>query len=144
MPKIFEYKQAKEQINYFKKLITDLKKGSYFGVECLKNLKEQIALLYSSGYFFVSLEKGLTGKEIDLEDVEAKTLITNIYYYIEGSKFAGRCNFLYNQNSALVEELISSLSSGSNALFWLFSSKRKKLNAEESYEKGLLSQAQTM
>ena len=135
MPKIFEYKQAKEQISYFKKLITDLKKGSYFGAECLKNLREQIALLHASGYFSVSIEKGLTGKEIDLEDIEAKTLITNIYYYIEGSKFAGRCNFLYSQNSALIEELISSLSSGSNALFWLFSSKKKKLNAEESYEK---------
>lgn len=78
MPKIFEYKQAKEQISYFKKLLTDLKKGSYFGAECLKNLREQIALLHTSGYFSVSIEKGLTGKGIDLEDIEAKTLITNI------------------------------------------------------------------
>ena len=41
MPKSFEYKEAKEQIHYYKKLLANLDKGSIFYLNCKNNLKSQ-------------------------------------------------------------------------------------------------------
>ncbi len=64
--------------------------------------------------------------------------LVKIYYFVEISKYAEVCNSLCESFGPEVENLIYSLSKGSNALFWIFSSKNKKSNAEEAYEKLLI------
>ena len=51
MPKTFEYKDAKEQIQYYKKLLVNLKKGLTFSLNCQNELKHQIQILHSYNFF---------------------------------------------------------------------------------------------
>lgn len=135
MPKKFEHKEAKEQIAYFKKLIANLKNGVYFKQQCLADLRQRISILLNNGYFSSTVKLGIDGQEIDLYNSNTKSFLTSIFNFIEATKYSDLCSSLYDNNVALVETLVSSLSSGTNALFWFFSSKKKKENAEFAYEK---------
>lgn len=134
MPKTFDYNEAKEQIQYYKKLLGDLKKGSSFSSNCQNDLKRQIQILHSYNFFSDLVENGIRGKSTNMEDANLGNFLINIYYFKEGSKFTEVCNSLLNAYGSKVEEHIADLSSVSNAILWLFSSKKKKSSAEESYE----------
>lgn len=135
MPKTFEYKQAKEQIRFFKNFVFDLKKNCYFKTNCKNDLLQQTGILHTNGYFSKVVEFGLQGKEVNLDDVNTRTFLSDIYYFIEATNLSEKCEVLYDRNVAEIERLVSSLSSGSNALFWFFSSKKKKAAAARAYEK---------
>lgn len=134
MPKTFEHKEAKQQIQYYKKLLGNLKKGSTFSSSCQNDLKNQIQILHSYNFFSELVENGIKGNSINLNDANLELFLANIYYFKEGSKFTDVCNSLINAYGSQVEQYIANLSSGSNALFWFFSSKKKKSAAEESYD----------
>lgn len=53
MPKTFEYKEAKILIDYYKKLLNDLKKTSVDKRNSLTNLNEQIRKLHNYGFFLI-------------------------------------------------------------------------------------------
>ena len=134
MPKTFEYKEAKEQIQYYKKLLADLKKGLVFSTTCRNELIQQIQILHGYGFFAVLVEKGLEGgNQLNLQNSNLSKLLSCIYFYRESCKFEGVCKSLYEAYGDKVEANIFALSLGTNALFWLFSSKKKKTNAEEAY-----------
>lgn len=135
MPKKFDYKQAKEQIVYFKKIISELEKGSTLKQSCLNDLEQEANLLLNCGYFDTIAEKGFAENEIDFTDEATITFITKIYYFIEGARLSDVCKSLYDQNFSQIDKFTTLLSSGSNAFTWFFSSKRKKENAENAYER---------
>ena len=91
MPKSFEYKQAKEQVNYFKKLIYDLNKGINFKLSCLNELQLQINNLLNCGYFSKCVEQGLLEKELNLDESNLKVFISDIYYFFEATNFSKIC-----------------------------------------------------
>ena len=133
MAKVFEHKEAKAQIQFYKKLLNDLKKGIGFSSTCQNDLRQQIQVLHNYGFFSNMVESGIKGKATDVNDTNLTMYLANIYYFREGYKFSNVCKSLYDSYSSQIEQHISALSSGSNAIFWLFSSKKKKTNAEESY-----------
>jgi len=135
MPKTFEYKQAKEQIGFFKNFVPELKKNTGFGADCKNDLLQQTNILHTSGYFSRTVEQGLQGKEIGSDDNGTKNFLSDIYFFKEATDLSDKCNVLYERNAATIERLVSSLNSGSNALFWFFSSRKKKAAAEDAYEK---------
>lgn len=120
MPKTFEHKEAKQQIQYYKKLLGNLKKGSTFSSSCQNDLKNQIQILHSYNFFSELVENGIKGNSINLNDANLELFLANIYYFKEGSKFTDVCNSLINAYGSQVEQHIANLSSGSNALFWFF------------------------
>ena len=134
MPKTFEYKDAKEQIQYYKKLLVNLKKGLTFSSNCQNELKHQIQILHSYNFFSKLVEEGIKGKSINFDDANLEIFLANIYYFKEGSKLTDVCNSLISAYESQVKQYIANLSSGSNALFWFFSSKKKKSSAIESYD----------
>lgn len=135
MPETFKHKQAKELINYFKKVITNLKKKSSYKDERLNILKNQVNFFHSYGYFSKTVENGLLGKEINFEDFTTKTFISTTYNFIKASELSDICQSLYEQNHSLIEYYINALTTGKNALSWLFSSKARKSSAEDAYDK---------
>ncbi len=134
MPKTFEYKEAKILIDYYKELLNNLKKTSTVRQNSLTNLNQYIRKLHDNGFFSDVVDNGIKGKELNFDDHNLISLLSNIYYFIEISKCEDVCEDLYDNYSSLVERYIASLSSGKNALFWLFSSNKKKSNAEEAYD----------
>lgn len=134
MPKAFEYKKAKEQIQYYKRLLSDLMESFAISINFQNDLKDQVHLLHSYGFFSDLVEKGLEGNQLDLQNSDLIILISCIYYYKESCKFAKVCKLLCDEYRFQVEGYISNLSSGSNALFWLFTSKKKKESAKEAYD----------
>lgn len=135
MPKNFKHKDAKEQISYFRQLLSALKQAISFKQTCKIDLTQLISQLHSADYFSDTVTYGLIGKEPDFTDSRTISLICDVFYFKEASKYSEICELLYNQYSSLIEEYLSSLSTGSNVVFWLFSSKQKKTSAEEAYEK---------
>lgn len=134
MPKTFEYKEAKILIDYYKKLLNDLKKTSVDKRNSLTNLNEQIRKLHNYGFFSNLVENGIKGNDLNFDDTNLISFLSNLYYFIEISKCEDVCDDLYDSYGSLVERYILSLSSGRNAIFWLFSSNKKKSNAEEAYD----------
>ena len=134
MPKTFEYKDAKEQIQYYKKLLVNLKKGLTFSSNCQNELKHQIQILHSYNFFSKLVEEGIKGKSINFDDANLEIFLANIYYFKEGSKLTDVCNSLISAYESQVKQYIANLSPGSNALFWFFSSKKKKSSAIEAYD----------
>ncbi len=57
MPKTFEYKEAKELISFYKKLLKDLKNSELIKQNSLDQLKQQIKFLQSLGFFNDLVEK---------------------------------------------------------------------------------------
>ena len=94
MPKTFEYKDAKEQIQYYKKLLVNLKKGLTFSSNCQNELKHQIQILHSYNFFSKLVEEGIKGKSINFDDANLEIFLANIYYFKEGSKLTDVCNSL--------------------------------------------------
>lgn len=133
MPKAFEHKEAKEQIQYYKKLLLDLKNSASFSSSCQNDLLNNIKILRNYGFFSDMVENSLCGKEIDYNNSSFISFISSIYYYKESCKYADICSSIYDAYGSQIEGLINSLSSGANALFWLFTSKKKKSNAEDAY-----------
>ncbi len=135
MPKTFEYKEAKEQIKYYKKLLNELKKGTNFSSICQDELKQQIQILHSKKFFSYLVERGIKGFPIDFSDNNLNIFLTYIYYFKEGCNFADICTSLYSNYGFEIDKLLNKLSSGSNIVFWFFSSKNKKISVEEAYNK---------
>ncbi len=135
MPKTFDYASAKEQIKFYKKLLRDLKNNSAFPKDYQDNIRSQLQILNSYDFFSSLVEQGLNGKPLDLQNSNIQIFIANIYYFKENCKYADACKSLYDTYITQVNELMSNLSFGSNALLWLFSSKHKKQIIEESYSK---------
>ena len=133
MPKSFEYKEAKEQIHYYKKLLANLDKGSIFYLDCKNKLKSQIEILHRNNFFSELVEQGINGNSLNFDDNNLNMFLANIYYFKEGSKFSDICSHLISTYGSIVRQHIANLSSGSNAIFWLFSSKKKKISIEDSY-----------
>lgn len=133
MPKSFEHKEAKELIRFYRKLLNDLKRNFTFSTLCQNDLNYQIMVLHNYGFFSIIVEAGINGQELELDDKNLISFISSIYYYKESCKYSEVCKSLYNSYKDIIDEHINSLSSGSNAVYWLFSSKQKKSKAVDSY-----------
>lgn len=70
MPKNFKHKDAKEQISYFRQLLSDLKQAISFKQTCKIDLTQLINQLHSADYFSDTVTYGLIGKETDLPTVK--------------------------------------------------------------------------
>ena len=72
MPKSFEYKEAKEQIHYYKNLLANLNKGSIFYLDCKNKLKSQIEILHRNNFFSELVEQGINGNSLNFDDKNSK------------------------------------------------------------------------
>ena len=135
MPKTFEYKDAKEEIKFYKDLISKLENLSSIKNKYKSDLLYQTRFLYNRNYFLNIIKDNLEKDiNIDYENDDFKTFISKIYYYKEISKYNTLAKTLYDSYSQHVKSCISALSPGKNALSWLFASKQKKSNVEDAYK----------
>lgn len=134
MSRSFSYKDAKELIRYFKDLMANFKKIQSFSNECQRNLKLVIRNLHNKDFFSRMVERVLKENKTIFDESELDKLLVNIYLYKESCKYAEKYNSLLNNCGETIKNNISTLSSGSNGIFWLFSSKNKKERVEKSYE----------
>lgn len=134
MPKNFSYKDAKELITYYKKLLSSLKKSNDFYFSCCKGLRQYIDILNESGFFSNIVKNGLKGKKIPLKDSQFQSLLNCVYFCLKSESYKDTCNSLESNNSTTIKKLIATVNTGSNPLFWFFSSKKKKEQVEESYK----------
>lgn len=74
-------------------------------------------------------------------DDQFSSFLASIYYFKEGTRLQDICKTLYNGYVSQINGYISSLSSGTNILYWVFASKQKKSEAENAYTQ--LSQMRT-
>ena len=86
MPKSFEHKEAKELILFYKKLLNDLKSNFTFSTLCQNDLRYQIMVLHNYSFFSDIVEKGINGQELELDNKNLVSFISNIYYYKESCK----------------------------------------------------------
>ncbi len=135
MPKSFEFKKVKEQIDFFRKLLNDLKEANNIKQNYYQALSEQIGALISYGFFADLVEKGLNGNCIDFNDKKISNLLSNIYCCIYCTKYTDVCNSLLKVNGSLIESYILSLSYATNPIAWMFASKNKKAVSEDAYNK---------
>lgn len=133
MPKTFEYKEVKIQIKYYKDFLSKLKKNIKFSDKYQKNLQNYVYAQYNSNYYSKLVEQAIKSENNNVDDISLKVLITDIYYYIESSKQSKLCNSIYSSYGLEIEKLLSLLSSGTNALFWVLTSNKKKMKAEKAY-----------
>lgn len=133
MPKYFEHYEVRDLKKFYKELLNKLKINSKLYEKYKKNLENQIQYLQGIGFFSSLVTDGIQGKRVDLNNNNIISLITNIYLFKESSKKAEICNNLYNTYGKDIEKNISLLSSASNPVFWLFSTKKKKNNIEKTY-----------
>jgi hypothetical protein len=135
MPKTFEYKDAKEEIKFYKNIISKLENLSSIKNKYKSDLLFQTRFLYNRNYFLNIIKDNLEKDiNIDYENDDFKTFISKIYYYKEISKYNTLGKTLYDSYSQHIKSCISALSSGKNALSWLFASKQKKSNVEDAYK----------
>lgn len=134
MPKSFEYKDAKNIINYYNDFLNNLKNSENIKNTNYNNLNIKANTLIRIDYFSIIIENCLNGKEIPINDKELFSLIKNIYIYKKSCTYVDLCDECYNSYSGKIEKYISDLSNCSNTFLWLFSSKSKKNNAEEAYK----------
>lgn len=138
MPKTFEYKDAKELVNFYKELLKNLKTSEKIKQNCLAQLKTQSDFIQSVGFFNNLVKKDIVGaakENINISSADFDSFLLKVYRFVESSRYNDVCNSLYQSFGPLVEKNVSSLSVGKNPLFWMFSSKNKKSDAEEAYEK---------
>ena len=79
MPKSFEYKDAKNIINYYNDFLNNLKNSDNIKNINYNNLNIKAKTLIRIDYFSKIVENCLNGKELPLTDKDLFSLIKNIY-----------------------------------------------------------------
>lgn len=133
MPKAFEHKEAKELVNYYKNIFSDINKVNSINEKYKNSLLLNLSLLHKNKFFSKLIENSINNPNMDLDNNEIKTLIINIYYSRMSNEYFLSCNSFLQTYGKDIENKIKLLSSGSNAISWFFTSTRKKDNVEETF-----------
>lgn len=133
MPKIFKYKDARNQIKYYKNLSKNLNNALNIKNENFDELIECIKMLQDKGFFFEVTKNALNDSKVYTDNINFGILLSSIYYYLESKKYVNICDSLLNTYKESIKEQVSSLVAGSNPILWFFTSKRKKQKIEESF-----------
>lgn len=133
MPKTFDYKDSKEIVKYYEKILFDLKESQKISNEYKNDLLKYINNLHNCGYFNQIIKEEIENGTFDLNSEKFSNLLTKIYLYKECLNVSNECMVLYNSNSSYIENCINLLSVSKNSIKWLFSSKQKKSDAESAY-----------
>ena len=123
MNKAFEYKEAKELINYYKSVFERINNGIKFYATCNYNINENINYLSNRLYF-----------NWVIENILKNTFISSIYYYKRAEEYKITCQSLLDNYKYKVNKLISNLAIGGSPLFYFFASKSKKIEADKAYQ----------
>lgn len=125
MPKIFKYKDARNQIKYYKNLSKNLNNAFNIKNENFDELIECIKMLQDKGFFFEVTKNALNDSKVYTDNINFGILLSSVYYYLESKKYVNICDSLLNTYKESIKEQVSSLVAGSNPILWFFTSKRK-------------------
>ncbi len=133
MPQTFEHKEAKALVKYYKSIFEDINNVNSINEKYKNSMMLNLSLLHKNKFFSKLIENSINNPNLDLDDKELKTLITNIYYSKMCNEYFSLCKSFIDTYGKDLENKIKSLSSGSNAISWFFTSFKKKENAEDSF-----------
>ena len=134
MAKEFSFKDARELINFYKKLLKNLIVAAGYPNAKLKDVKTQFNSLKRLGYFANLANHEIEGVEYTEKQDQFNRLLLFIDNYIKGTDLAATCDGLYKDNYMEINSRIDRLSPAGNPIAWVFPSKKKKDEAVEQFQ----------
>ena len=134
MAKEFSFKDARELVNFYKKLLKSLTVATSYPNAKLKDVKNKFNGLKSLGYFSNLANHEIEGIEYTDKKDSFEALLLYIDNYIKGVGLAASCETLYKDNYMEINSRLDRLSPAGNPVAWVFTSKKKKEEAAEQFK----------
>mgnify|MGYP002626267206 CR=1 FL=1 len=135
MAKDFAFKDVRSAINSIKKLAKELNIVSNYQDNKIKEIKKIFLSLDSSNYFSNISNNDLIGKDSYYKDDSYDKMLLSMYQYMISIDTIKHTKDLIKQIDDDTNRDIQDLIPGSNPVFWIFSSGKKKALTSEAYER---------
>ena len=135
MSRDFTFKDVRQNIKLVKNLLKELTKSSDYQNRKSHEISTIFESLNSSNVFSDIANNELLNDNFSIQNVKYENLLFLIEQYILSDGVVRNARELIKQITEDTENDINLLASGSNPLFWLFTSGKKKQEVNEAYER---------
>lgn len=126
MVKKYEYKEAKEMIDYYHNLLNELNDDSLLISNIRYYLMQNIQSLLRDNFFSHIVSDWLNDKTIDLINENSIEFITRLFKVKKADEIRDKSNRIIKEYRDQILKNILCLSKVTNIISWLFSSKDTK------------------
>lgn len=132
MARKYTSKETKKLIECHKENIKHLEAASLLPTKYGKQIQNYVNYLLCNNIFTNVLMAELRGN--DSEEIRIGELIRLLFLFKRATQQSIQCKYLLQNNKERIQDTIKEASAGSNAVSWLFSTSKKKLNSENAYD----------